>query len=55
MATIMIGTICFIICGVFVRSWVTGEIMAIERIRILESLFVGMFGLVAYRMGKGDA
>ena len=52
MALIMIGTICFTIGGGFVHSWVTGGEFTIERVHVIRGLFVGMFGLVAYRMGK---
>jgi len=54
MATMMIATICAIILGVFIKSWISDVPIPIERIQIIESLFIGMFGLVAYRMGKGD-
>ena len=54
MATMMIGTICVVIIGVYARAWIAGDTLDIDRLRIIENLFVGMFGLVAYRMGKGD-
>lgn len=54
MATMMIGTICFVICGAFVMYWVGGESVPLERVHVVEGLFVGMFGLVAYRMGKSS-
>lgn len=54
MAMTMLSTMCIVIIGVYVRTWVTGKDLPINKVRIIENLFIGMFGLIAYRMGKGD-
>lgn len=53
-AIIMISTICAVILGVFVKSWVTDTPLSIDRARIMEELFTGMLALVAYRMGARE-
>lgn len=54
MAVMMISTICLVIVGIYMKAWITGVDIALDRIQIIENLFTGMLALVAYRMGRGD-